>query len=55
MFDHVADLEMAVDKLLASECAADVVRLRRVIERLECAWLASVREAERANGKRTGS
>ena len=48
MFDTLTDVETAVDKLLASESAADVVRLRRVIERLECAWLASVREAERS-------
>ena len=48
MFDSVANVEVAVEKLLASECAHDVARLRRVIERLECAWLASVREAERS-------
>ena len=56
MFDTLADVEVAVEKLLASECAHDVARLRRVIERLECAWLASVREAERSViGKPTGS
>ena len=47
MFDCVEDLEVAVDKVAASEVPVDVVRLRRSIERLEHSWLLAVRAAER--------
>jgi Domain of unknown function (DUF222)/HNH endonuclease len=46
MFDVLDELEQAVEKIAAHECAADVVRMRRMIERLEHAWLRHVRDAE---------
>ncbi len=48
MFDMLADLEDLVDKLAASEVPADVVRLTRVIERLEYQRLRGVRELDRS-------
>src|SRR5262245_10913201 len=48
MFGVVDELEEIVGKVVASEQPADVAQLRRIIERLECVWLRSVREEARA-------
>src|SRR5262245_64134476 len=48
MFDLMADIEAFVDKLAASEAPADVIRLTRVIERLEYQRLRAVRELDRS-------
>ena len=46
MFDAIATLEEAVDKVAASEARVDIARMRAAIERLEHAWLERVRDAE---------
>jgi hypothetical protein len=46
--DGLDDLERAIDKVIASERELDLPRLRRLADRLECAWLMAARVNERA-------
>lgn len=48
MFDALAEVETAVAKLQASECAPDVVRLAKVRNQLEHAWLCAIEEYDRS-------
>lgn len=51
MFDPsggLDDLERAVDKVIASDQLVELPRLRKLCDRLEAAWVRSVRAAERA-------
>ena len=48
MFDPVEELEAALDKLAAADATDDVVRLRRLLDRLEFEWLRRVRELDRS-------
>lgn len=50
MFDPLVGLEEAVEKLAVDGVSDpdEVVRLRALIERLECVWTESVRAVERS-------
>ncbi len=48
MFDTVGGVETAVEKLLVSEAAPDLVRLSKVRNQLEFAWLCAIEEYARS-------